>query len=309
MKFTFCLIALLGAGFLAAEEIKLQPGVPYLASFEMTKVEISCDQNNLYLNYACEEPQMDWVKQKYKTPEAIWNTFAGEAIDITFAPYGSYHGYRFRVNPAGTFFQAFLATPKWRNRFMTAKITSNDSDWQVKTTFPFAALENDEFTKEDMTGRATYTPMAKWRINLRRSRNVTGKTQSFALVDKTNLLEAAVLVIPDEIIAPYRQLTLTRLRVAPVNDESGKSSLTARLNSSVPFTGKAKLILKADTNFSTAAEIAVECKPDEDTTLEIPFQVKKAGHRYSVNLEISNSSGQVIKLSRDLTVDNPWVEF
>ena len=45
------------------------------------------------------------------------------------------------------------------------------------------------------------------------------------------------------------------------------------------------------------------------SSYKIPFSVNESGNSYSANLEIHDFSGRLVRASRNLDIDNPWVDF
>lgn len=295
-------------------EIKLEKNVREEIPFEMTRFCATCTDDRIIFEYVCEEPEAASLKVSKKNP--AWDTFRGEAVelyftpsDITFSVYGQ-PDYRFRVNSYNTFLQTFLGSPKWRSRYISSHVTFSGKEWTATITIPFAALETEQFDAKVPADKKVRLPKDIWTLIPGRSRNITGESRSFA---PATLKAPLTLRLPRGIIEPYRSIAFKNISIEKVDPDSGKTAVSFILanpgEEKIPFHGKAVLMLSIDGKPGKIAETNVACEPGEEPSYKIPFSVKESGNRYSANLEIHDSSGKIVRASRNLDIDNPWVDF
>lgn len=295
---------------LMGQSLELTTGDGKTIELPMTKVETEIDADHLYLKFICEEPQADFLKVKYKKPQ--WDVFSGEAVEFSFSPYGGWPGYRFRLNPSGKFFQSFYGSPKWTSRYITSDVEIQDKSWTAAVKIPFAALENDAFLDIGKTGKTPFLISSNWRANFLRHRRVTGKLEAFAWSSGNSLTESGYLKLPPDLLNEFRRIALKDLKIGAVDAATGKTTLSGIFvipRESPAFAGTATVLLSEDREQKRLAEIPLKLEAGAEKTFSIPFTLQESGKRFSINLEIVNESGRLIKASRDLPVENPWVDF
>ena len=295
-------------------ELKLGKNVQTEIPFEMTKLAVTCTDEKMIFEYTCEEPDVATLKVSKKNP--AWDTFQGEAVelyfsssDLTFSTY-KHPDYRFRVNSYNTFLQTFIGSIQWHSRYVTSKVKFSEKAWTVVLTIPFASLETEQFTNQDLAKKKIILPKDLWMIVPSRCRNITGEYQFFTAA---TAIKPIFLRLPEGVISPYRSIAFKNIGVDKVDSDSGKTSISFLLvnpdDANLPFMGKAALMLSADDKQTKIAEIEVACEPGATSFYKIPFSLKESGYRYRANIEIYNAFGKLIKASRDLEIENPWVDF
>ncbi len=304
------LICLLSTITTAGQNLTLKTDIPQHISLPMTDIKIKIDADHLILTYISEEPQADFLRVKYKKPQ--WNVFDGEAVEITFSPYGGRPGYRFLLNPSGKFFQSFYGSPKWTSRYITGKVEIQDNSWNVKIRIPFATMENDHFLNPDASEKNLFLISEHWKVNFIRNRRMTGRLEYFAWSKEKNLAKSGNLVLPVNHLSAFRKIALKKLKVDTVDADTGKTALHgifAIPERSTVFSGSAKVILYADRDKKLLSEIPLKLASGERRKFTIPFTLEESGKHFGINLEVYDENGRLVRVSRDLPVQNPWVEF
>ena len=272
-------------------------------TFEMNQVTIEAKDNGVEISWFCQEPNMEYVKKFYSKPR--WNVFAGEALEIHFTPYSSnaagkiaFPYYRMLVNPSGRSLTAFL-TPDWSSAGVWPQIEKLEKEgWYAKWFINYAALESSFYNVSN--GKAL-SPRNKWRFDFKYRRSAGGKNEVLSA-------KPFVFSIPEEMIAPYRQLVLSGVKAVPGN--GGKVALAATLSNTfkTPFAGKAQWLLYSDGKAELCKEIPVSLAAAGKMDCSAEITLPERAVKFAVALQVTDAAGKVLRISRKLSVKNPYVE-
>jgi hypothetical protein len=103
-----------------------------------TDIQVSSDEDNLYVTFLCKEPNIKGVIAKRSRQDSdIWNDDCAELL-ISSLDKGS-DKYHYIINSIGTFYDAKNDNPKWNSKFKLTTKRNLDS-WQVNVAIPFSEL-------------------------------------------------------------------------------------------------------------------------------------------------------------------------
>ncbi|MBR7107221.1 MAG: hypothetical protein IKC89_02270 [Lentisphaeria bacterium] len=293
-KIIFAFAAVLAANCVyAAEKV----------SFDMNDVSIEVKAEGVEITWFCKEPNMAYVKKYYAKPR--WNVFSGEALEICFTPYSgsarakiTFPYYRMLVNPSNRYITAFL-TPDWSSAGVFPKVEKvGDDGWQVKWFIQYAALESSFYN----TGKGKAIRMQnKWRFDFKYRRSAGGKNEVLSA-------KPFILNIPETTLAGYRQCVLKGVKAIP--GQGGKVTLEAQLvnTAKTPFSGKAQWILYSDGKPEVCKELPVYTAASGTMDCRAEITLPEQAVKFATALQIIDAKGKVIRLSRKLALNNPYVE-
>ena len=270
-----------------------------------TDVKLTLRKDALQIVWNCMEKNMEYVNSFYKKPR--WNVWAGEAVDCTFASNGvakstvvAVPNYRQLTNPSNNFFTAFYGKPRPASLF-TSKTVRSDKAWTVEWIIPFAGLETSKYP--DAASEKVIPPGNVWTFKFSRRCETGGK--------KTLATTPVVVVqLPKEVMEPYRQIMLTNYKGAKTA-KAGVSQITCTLRNATgkEFTGKAKLCLLANKEVSVLKEIAVKVPAKGTMKIDEQITLPEKAAKFHIRTVVENQNGLPVRISYDLPIENPWVEF
>ena len=305
---------LLAAATVSAQEntlvLRLEKDVPCKVELPMTHVQITASQEELKVVFTCDEPNMDFVKKKYATPQ--WDVFGGENVELLVSPFGGTPNYRFLLNPSGNMIQAFMGDSKWRNNSIKGETRKDDASWTAVFTIPFSALEDDDIRKNAPKGRKPLVQGKSWKANFSRTRRTGGQREYFVW-DKDADLGAkgkGRIVIPDEIAAAFPPVAIHALAVSEPDDD-GKAVCTGTfiaLAGRPAFTGEARFMLYIDKERKTVHKLPLSLQAEESKPFSAPITLPEHSGRFSLQVEVADVEGRTVRVSRTITIANPWME-
>lgn len=271
-----------------------------------TEVKLSLREDALQIVWNCMEKNMEYVNSFYSKPQ--WKVWKGEAVECTFSPFAweknptqtGWPDYQLVTNPSNYCF-SFVHGKRLTSVSFTSKTVRSDKDWTVEWIIPFAGLETSEYP--DAVGDKIFPPGSTWGFKFSRRSETSGK--------KLESTTPVILVqLPEEVIAPYRQIMLTGCK-GTKTDKTGVYRITCTLHNTVDkeFIGKAKLCLLADKEVSVLKEIDVKLPAKENMQVDELITLPELAAKFHIRTVIEDQSGLPVRISYDLPIKNPWVEF
>ena len=274
---------------------------------DRTEAKITVQQESVKVNWVCNESNMTQVKNYYKKDGSRWNLFAGETVDLWFSP-NSWRThkvvyepkYRIITNPSKNFFTAFIGVARPSKDFLN-RVEKNDTNWSVEWIFPYAALETSEFTKP--ASKKVYPPANYWAFQFNRRSESSGK----ATYTKS---PAVVIEIPQKVIAPYQQIMMYGF-AAKNGAKAGQTvvDFTLQNRSQAAFNGKMKIVLLEGKEETLLKEEAITIPGKSDKAVNYTATLPEKAVKFGIKVYVYNAAGTLVRISRDLPVDNPWVAF
>ncbi len=272
---------------------------------DRTEAEVTLRKDALQINWNCAENNMEYVNNFYR--KSRWDVFSGESVDCTFSPFArtnrpsmGFPDYRLLTNPSNTFFAGFYGKPRPSAAF-TSKTVRGDKGWTVEWVIPFAALETSKYP--DAASEKTFMPGNVWSFKFSR-RSESGGKKSVASSP------VAVFQFPPEVLAPYRQIMLICYRSVK-SKKAGDSVISCALRNTAAgeFIGKAKLYLHAGKEISLLKEIALKIPAKGAMRIDQPVTLPEKAAKFKIRTVIEDQNGLPVRISYDLPIENPWVEF
>ena len=271
---------------------------------DRTEAKVTLRKDALQINWNCAENNMEYVNNFYK--KSRWDVFSGEAVDCTFSPFAgaksttmAFPDYRLRSNPSNTFFAGFYGKPRPSAAF-TSKTVRGDKGWTVEWVIPFAALETSKYP--DAASEKTFMPGNVWSFKFSR-RSESGGKKSVATSP------IAMFQFPPEIIAPYRQIMLICYRSVK-SKKAGDSVISCALrNTAGEFVGKARFYLHAGKEVTLLKETDIKIPAKGAMRIDQPITLPEKAAKFKIRTVIEDQNGLPVRISYDLPIENPWVEF
>ena len=274
---------------------------------DRTEATVTVQKESVKVNWVCNESNMTHVKSYYAKPGLRWNLFAGETVDMWFSPHAwKTHGvvyppnYRVITNPSKNYLNAFLGAPRPSTSFLNT-VKMNDTNWTVEWILPYAALETAEFQKPAST--KVFSPALYWSFQFnRRSESGGKKTYTKSPV--------SVIEIPRNVIAPYQQIMLLGF-TAKNGAKAGETIVNFTLKNNVAnaFDGKMKVVLLEGKDETLLKEEAVAIPGKTDKKVTFTAVLPEKAVKFGIKVYVYNAAGTLVRVSRDLPVENPWVAF
>ena len=292
---------------LAAALVALSVGEPHSVKVDdNTEVRLTLREDALQIVWNCMENNMEYVNSFYQSPQ--WKVWEGEAVDCTFSPFAweknptqiGFPSYRQVTNPSNYCF-SFVHGKRLMSVSFTSKTVRSEKDWTVEWIIPFAGLETSEYPDADSD--KIFPPGSTWGFKFSRRSETSGT--------KTQVTTPVILIqFSKEVIEPYRQIMLTNYK-GTTTDKTGIYRITGTLHntSDKEFTGKAKLFLLADKDVSVLKEIDVKLPAGGTMQIDEPVTMPELAARFHIRTVIEDQSGLPVRISYDLPIKNPWVEF
>lgn len=288
--------------------IALEKDKPSIIEMPMTRVQVTATADALVAEFTCEEPNMDFIRKKYATSQ--WNVFGGENVELFVSPFGGTPNYRFLINPSKNMVQAFMGDAKWRNDNIKGDVNMNDSSWTATFTIPYSALEDDDIRPNAPKSRKPLRQGQKWKANFSRSRRASGKPEFFKW-DKGADLGAkgnGRLVFPDDIFATFPNVAIQSLSVSAPDDDGKAVCNGVIIDLAAGFSGEAQFILFVDKNSSCIHKLPISLKQGENAPFNVPIQLPEHSGKFKLALNIIDANGKPVRISRSISIDNPWME-
>jgi hypothetical protein len=273
---------------------------------DRTEVKITLKQDGIQVNWDCAESNMKYVSEYYKTNKFRWDFYKGEALDCFYSPHSransktvAYPAYRIMANPGNYFFRAFLAVSR-PNPAVRHAIVQKADGWQAEWFFPFAAEETFDFRKNSRKN-VTFVPGFNWSFKFSRRSQTSGKT----VVTQSQVV---TIPIPAEVIAPYRQVIFASLN----HDKKGNGivvSAAVRNTSAKEFAGKVRFYLHSGKDIKVAATREIRLPAKGAVRVSSPVDLPELAVKFSVHLEVVDQEDRPVRISAEMPVENPWVEF
>lgn len=274
---------------------------------DRTEAKVTVQKEALKINWTCKESNMTFVKNHYKNVRLRWNLFTGETVDMTFSPHARKNyknvlppNYRIITNPSAVFFTAFLGKSRPSKSFIN-KVKMNDADWTVEWEIPYAALGTANFLKP--ASKNHYVPTNFWAFSFNRRSETSGK--------KTyNSAPVQVIEIAPDILAPYKQIMLLNF-TAQNGDKAGQTVIDFNLKNitAAAFEGKVKIALLEGAAETLLKEEAVTIAAKAEKKVNYTATLPEKAVKFGVKVYVYNKEGTLVRVSRDLAIDNPWVAF
>lgn len=306
----FCMIAVCCCAVFAAE-IDLATTGEASVAMPQGNIIFKCVDNALQVDIECQSEVLPALKRKYSSLQ--WNVWEGEAVDLTFSPYGGWPGYRLRLNPSGKFFQSFNGEPKWTSPYFKAKASFTENGWLASFTLPFAAMETDMNAGTEKPSRQVL-PSVKWNVAIsRRAMNAQGKADWCVPegVKPSSLTECLKLKLAAKSIAPYRKSALCSVKATALA-MNGTGTVSGRVcpakDAKEPLVGKLLLFLHVDNDVSKVTECEVKAEAGAEFSFNLPVKVEETGGKLSFHVELLDAEGKLVHASSNLNVENPWAE-
>ena len=274
---------------------------------DRTEVKIMLLKDAVQINWTCAESNMEFVNSHYKNARLRWDVFKGEAVECTFSPFGAetsktmaFPSYRLLTNPSNVFFAAFLGKPRPSAAFQS-KTVRGAKDWTVEWVIPFAALETSKF--HDAASTVTYAPRVCWTFKFSRRSETAGKKT-------VNASPLVTIKFPADIIASCRRILLVGYQGNKAK-QAGVSVISGALRNTedTEFTGKVKIYLHAGNEISLLKEIDIKIPAKGALRFDQPVTLPEKAVKFKIRTVIEDSAGVPVRISRDLPIENPWVEF
>ena len=273
---------------------------------DRTDVKITLQKDGMQVNWDCAESNMKYVREYYKSNKFRWDFYNGETLDCYLSPHSgarskvvAYPAYRIMANPGDYFFRAFLAVSR-PNTAVRHSITLKDDGWQAEWFFPFASLETFDFRKNSKKN-TTFLPGTNWAFKFSRRSQTTGKT----VVTQSQVV---TIPIPADVIAPYRQVIFASLN----HDKKGNGvviSAAVRNTSAKEFAGKVRFYLHSGKDIKAAATRDIKLPAKGTVRVSSPVDLPELAVKFSVHLEVVDQGDRPVRISAEVPVENPWVEF
>jgi len=109
---------------------------------------------------------------------------------------------------------------------------------------------------------------------------------------------------------PYRQIMLIHYKGAKTG-KTGVSRITCTLRNTTDkeFTGKAKLCLLAGEEVSVLKEIDVKVAAQGTMQIDEQVTLPEKAAKFHIRTVVEDQNGLPVRISYDLPLENPWVEF
>lgn len=274
---------------------------------DRTEAKVTVQQESVKIDWTCKEDNMTHIKKHYKNARLRWNLFAGETVDLWFSPHARKNdknvlppNYRIITNPSAVFFNAFLGTPRPNRNFKNV-VVLNDDNWTAEWIIPYAALGTGNFRKPE--AKNIYSPAKFWSFQFNRRSESGGK--------KTYTKSPVFVVeIPQEVIAPYQQIMLLHF-TAKNGEKAGQCAVdfTLKNNVNTAFEGKYKLVLLEGNEETLLKEEAVSLAAKTDKKINVTATLPEKAVKFAVKVYVYDKAGLLVRVSRDLAIENPWVQF
>jgi|GEM_PF-2566703 len=290
----------------AAAVVALSVGETHTVKLDdRTEAKLTLRKDALQIDWNCAESNMEYVNSYYKKPR--WNVWAGEAVDCTFSSSGwiksptmGVPNYRQLTNPSNTFFTAFYGKPRPASLF-TSKTVRSDKAWTVEWIIPFAGLETSKYP--DAASEKVIPPGNVWTFKFSRRCETGGK--------KTLASSPVVVVqLPKEVMKPYQQIMLICYKGVK-SQKAGVSVISCALRNTADseFTGKAKIYLLAGKELSLLKETDLKIPAKGAIRIDQPVTLPEKAAKFHIRTVIEDRNGMPVRISYDLPIENPWVEF
>ena len=272
---------------------------------DRTEAKITLRKDAFVINWTCAEDNMEYVNNFYQ--KSRWNVFSGEAVECSFSPFAAeksktmaFPGYRLLTNPSNVFFVGYYGKPRESAAFQSKTVRGN-KNWTVEWVIPFAGLETSKYPDKKST--ATYQPRAVWTFTFSRRSESGGKKS----INSTPLI---LFKIPQEIIEPYRQIMLIAYQ-GEKTKKAGVSVISAALRNpaKTEFNGKVKINLFCDREISLLKEFDVKIPAAGAIRIDQPVTLPEKAAKFKIQTVIEDQNGLPVRISYDLPIENPWVEF
>lgn len=271
-----------------------------------TEVKLTLRKDSLQIVWNCMEKNMEYVNSFYKKPQ--WNIWKGEAVDCSFSPFAweknptklGFPNFQQLTNPSNYCFSFFYGKRLTPVPFPSKTVRSN-KDWSVEWIVPFAGLETSKFP--DAASDKIFPPGNTWGFKFSRRSETSGK--------KTLATTPVILIqFPKEVIEPYRQIMLIHYKGVKT-EKAGVSRITCTLRNTTDkvFSGKAKLCMLAGKEVSVIKEIDVKVPAKGIMKIDEQVTLPEKAVKFHIRTVIENQNGLPVRVSYDLPIENPWVEF